>query len=248
MTISIVRPARRWIAYAAAIAAATGLPLSTLSAVAADMPVQPRPPVIERPLWTGFYIGVQGGGGWGSSRLVDPSFNISFAAVAVKSSGWLAGGQVGADWQFGNMVVGGELDALGASIKGSALNLFGSSGPLSTGVSADFRALATGTGRVGYAAGSYLGYIKAGIAWANIDFQAGVGGGFGLPVDVNHQRTGLTAGGGLEMALVGNLSARLEYDFIYFGTSSINLGSQLPVNLDHQIHLATLGLNWRFNE
>ncbi len=147
------------------------------------------------------------------------------------------------------MVVGGELDALGASIKGSALNLDGAGGPVASGVSQDYRALATGTGRVGYAWGSYLGYIKAGVAWANIDSQSGVGAvGPGFPIDVDHQRTGLTAGGGLEMALIGNLSARLEYNFIYFGTSSINLGSHLPVNVDHQIHLATLGLNWRFSE
>ena len=245
MTISILRLARRCIAHAAAIAA-LGLPLS---AVAADFPVQPGPAAVQRPLWTGFYIGVQGGGGWATSRLVDPHFDISFTAVTISSSGWEAGAQVGADWQFGNMVVGGELDALGASIKGSATNLGGSVGALATGVSQDYRALLTGTGRVGYAAGSYLGYIKAGIAWANIDSQSGIGAtGPGVPIDVDHQRTGLTAGGGLEMALIGNLSARLEYDFIYFGTSSINLGSKLPVNVDHQIHLATLGLNWRFSE
>jgi opacity protein-like surface antigen len=240
--MSTVRSACRWIAYAAAIAA-SGFPLSTLSAVAADMPMQPRPSSVERPFWTGFYIGVHGGGGWGSSRFVDPSFSIAFAPVYVKSSGWLAGAQVGANWQFGNMVVGGELDVSGASIKGST-----APDPtfLLSGFSADFRALATGTGRVGYAAGSYLGYVKAGLAWANIDFTSGIDTPF--PTEVNHQRTGLTAGGGLEMALIGNLSARLEYDFIYFGAASINLGAKLPVNLDHQVHLATLGLNWRFNE
>src|SRR5579871_2111317 len=113
MTISILRSARHWIVGTAVVAAVAGsLPLSTLSAAAADFPAQPRPPIVEKPLWTGFYLGVQGGGGWASARLVDPHFDISFAAVDVRSSGWLAGAQVGANWQFGNMVVGGELDAL----------------------------------------------------------------------------------------------------------------------------------------
>ena len=59
---------------------------------------------------------------------------------------------------------------------------------------------------------------------------------------------GLTAGAGLEMALLRNLSAKLEYDFIYFGADAINLGTKRnPSNLDHQLHLLKLGLNWRFN-
>jgi outer membrane immunogenic protein len=251
MIISIVRSARRWIAYAAAIAAA-GLPLSTLSAFAADMLVQPRAPAVERPLWTGFYIGLHGGGGWGRSRLQDPNFALTYLPVFINSSGWLVGGQLGANWQFGNVVVGGELDASGSLINGRTdpdPNFFLS------GFSAGFRALATGTGRVGYAAGQFLGYAKAGLAWANIDLQSGLGVTPPQPpIDVNHQRTGLTAGAGLEMALVGNLSARLEYDFIYFGPASISLGGQSfgaqpdLSNVSHQLHLMTVGLNWRFRD
>lgn len=243
MTISIVRSVRRWIACAAAVAAALS-PLSTLSAVAADMLMQPRPPAVARPLWTGFYIGLHGGGGWGSSRLEDPGFQLTYVPVFIKSSGWLAGAQLGANWQFGNVVVGGELDASGASLKGSTAP---DPAFFLSGFSADFRALATGTGRIGYASGSVLGYAKAGFAWANIDFQSALGTPF--PIDVNHQRAGWTAGAGVEVALVGNLSARLEYDYIDFGAASISLGDRLgPSNVSHQLHLVNLGLNWRFND
>lgn len=251
MTVSIARSARRWIACAAALAAA-GLPLSTLAAAAADMPVQPRPPVVERPLWTGFYIGVHGGGGWGSSRLVDPSFQLTYNPATVNSSGWLVGGQIGANWQFDHFVIGAELDTSGALIKGR-------SDPDPTfffsGFQADFRALATGTGRLGYAAGRFLGYAKFGLAWANIDFQTGLGlppGAPGVPFDVDHQRTGLTAGAGLEVEIIGPLSAKLEYDYIYFGESSIDLGvTKLgtgPAEISHQLNLVKAGLNWRFSD
>jgi outer membrane immunogenic protein len=241
MTISIVRSTRRRIAYAVAIAAtAATLPLSAPSALAADILAQPRPPAVEKPLWTGVYIGVHGGRGWGSSNVDDPGFAITYYPVSVKSSGWLAGAQVGANWQFGSFVVGGELDVSGASVKG---NTVPDPAVLLSGLSAKFLALATGTGRVGYAAGNLLGYAKGGLAWANIDFQSALGTPF--PIDVNHQRSGLTAGAGLEVALARSLSARIEYDYIYFGAASINLGDpRSPSNVDHQLHLVKVGLNW----
>ena len=150
---------------------------------------------------------------------------------------------MGANWQFGSMVVGGELDASAASVKG---NTAPDPAFLFSGFAAKFLALATGTGRVGYAAGNLLGYAKGGLAWANIDFQSGIATPF--PIDVNHQRSGLTAGAGLEVALARSLSARLEYDYIYFGAASISLGGKLgPSNVDHQLHLVKLGLNWLFD-
>jgi len=245
MTISVAQSARRWLAcVVAAAAAATALSLSS-PAVAADMLAQPRPPAVETPLWTGFYLGVHGGGGWGSSRVVDPNFWVAYNPITIKSSGALAGAQMGANWQFGSVVVGGELDLSWANIKGNGQD---PTFITPVGFTADFRALATGTGRVGYATGNFLGYAKAGLAWANIDFKS-----FTLtahPIDVDHQRTGVTAGAGLEMALLGNLSARLEYDFIYFGATAMGLGGQFPnasANVDHQLHLLKAGLNWRFS-
>jgi outer membrane immunogenic protein len=57
----------------------------------------------------------------------------------------------------------------------------------------------------------------------------------------------LTGGVGLEMALLGSLSARVEYDYIYFGAAAISLGTRRnPSNVDHDLHLVKVGLNWRF--
>lgn len=241
MTISIARPAHYRLASAAAIAATlVTIPLATCSAVAADMPLMPRKAVVETPLWSGFYIGVHGGGGWGRSRLEDPLFQISFDPVFLKSNGWLAGAQVGADWQFGNFVIGGELAGSWGSIKGT--NAPNPTSVLS-GQSVDYRALATGTGRAGYAMGNLLGYAKGGVAWANIDYTNALASP--APIEVNHGRTGLTAGAGLEWLVLSNLSARLEYDYVYFGAAAISLGSRVPSNVDHELHLVKFGLNWR---
>jgi outer membrane immunogenic protein len=242
MTISLARSERRRFACAAFIAATlTIVPLSTFSAVAADLPAQP--PAVAAPLWTGFYLGVHGGAGWANSTLVDPDYEITYQPLDTKSQGWLAGGQMGANWQFGSVVVGGEMDLSWSSVKGSSLP---DPAFILSGVSVNYESLATGTGRVGYAFGNFLGYVKGGLAWANIDIKSAAFTAF--PVDVNHQRTGLTGGVGLEWALTSNLSARLEYDYIDFGAQAIQLGTRrTPSSVDHELQLVKLGLNWRIN-
>jgi outer membrane immunogenic protein len=242
MTTSIARSSR-WLSCAAAIAAAAAtLPASVPSASAADMPAQPRPQAAASPLWTGFYFGLHGGGGWGSSRLRDPNYQVAHQPVTVRSSGPLAGAQMGANWQFGNVVVGAELDASWASIKGDV-----APDPNFTfsGFAAKYRALATGTGRVGYAAGSWLGYVKAGVAWADIQFTSITSSP--QPVVVEHSRTGMTAGAGLEVAFYRNLSAKLEYNVVYFGEASQAIGAPNgPGDVDHLLHLVKGGINVRF--
>jgi outer membrane immunogenic protein len=243
MTLSIRRSARLGLASVFAIAAIAATSLSTSSADAADMAVAPRAPVaVAAPLWSGFYIGVHGGGGIANSRLQDPDFQITYFPAYIRATGYLAGGQVGANWQIGNIVVGGELDLSWANLKGNTIgDVFSPISPLS----AKYNALATGTARIGYAMGNVLGYAKGGVAWANIDYTSAAGTPF--PNDVNHQRSGLTAGAGVEVMLFGNLSAKAEYDYLYFGPDTISLGTRrTPSSLQHQLHIGKLGLNWRF--
>jgi outer membrane immunogenic protein len=244
MTISTLRSARRLFSCAAAVTPLlVTTPFAATSAIAADMTIK-APVVAPVPLWTGFYMGIHGGGGLGSSRLVDPDFTIVFDRVTMDTRGALAGAQIGANWQFDNIVVGGEIDASWSSIKGSRP---GDPANIASGLAVAYHALATGTGRIGYASGNVLSYVKAGVAWANIDFQSFTGLAV-APIDVNHQRTGLTAGAGVEYALTNELSARVEYDYLYFGPASIALGTKRsPSSVDHQLHLLKLGVNYRFN-
>ncbi|MBI5321783.1 outer membrane beta-barrel protein [Bradyrhizobium sp.] len=241
MTLSVSHMMRQLVRAAAAIAL-----LTTTSARSADLPVKAAPLPVAAPLWTAFYIGAHGGWGQGRSRLEDPGL-VAFGPnpVFVESRGSLAGVQVGADWQFGNLVVGGEIDASWSSIKGSLTDPAAFVAFFSSGLSAEYKALATATGRVGYAYGNLLGYAKSGVAWANIDYRSGINTPF--PTIVDHQRTGLTAGAGLEFLVMSNLSVRAEYDFMYFGATATSAGCfRMPCNIDHELHLVKLGLNWRF--
>ena len=86
--------------------AALALLTTSFSAQAADIPR----PVYKGPRsvvayynWTGFYIGANGGYGWGSSDWKAP-------VVSVKPKGWLAGGTIGYNYQMGSFVWGLEGD------------------------------------------------------------------------------------------------------------------------------------------
>lgn len=82
-----------------AIATATALFATFISARAADLPMGPAPeykaPVPYVYNWTGFYIGVNGGWGGGQQE----PFNIftdRFDAFTAPLSGWMFGGTAGA--------------------------------------------------------------------------------------------------------------------------------------------------------
>src|SRR5712671_2976020 len=109
----------------AAVAAGGG------SAVAADMPVRPPPPLAASPVyvpdWVGFYVGFHAGGGWGHSSF-EPQFSAtgitgmltSIPELSPNSSGGVFGGQAGYNWQWGPVVGGLEIDFSGADIKGTS--------------------------------------------------------------------------------------------------------------------------------
>src|SRR6266851_7084048 len=101
------------------------------SAVAADIPVRPPPvaaPAIccAVPEWTGFYVGIHGGGGWAHESF-EPSESFSVLGVPVpfvvppnaSPKGGVFGFQFGHNWQWGPVVGGLEIDFSGADIKES---------------------------------------------------------------------------------------------------------------------------------
>src|SRR5262245_14776846 len=96
--------------------ASVGMLVLVGSAAAADLPYRGSP-VARAPVyspyynWTGFYLGINGGGGWGSSTW-DGVGNFSV-------SGGLIGVTGGYNYQFNQFVLGGEADIDWSGIKGS---------------------------------------------------------------------------------------------------------------------------------
>src|ERR1700690_4329971 len=89
-------------------------------ASAADLPVK-APPMVAPVVaynWTGFYVGIEGGGAWGSST---HDFNPLGTHSSFNVSGGLFGGTAGYNYQMGNFLAGIEGDLSWASSNGSTI-------------------------------------------------------------------------------------------------------------------------------
>lgn len=238
--------------------------VSTTPAWAADwappIPVKAPPAIFN---WTGCYLGGNVGGGWGRKDFSDEFFTPSLfpgffgiepaSSPTASTSGWLAGGQVGCNYQFAtNWVVGIEGAGDWANIHGSSDPFFG--GKAVFNAHTDW--LASVTGRLGYAVNNWLFYAKGGAAWAGDKYS--MPGTFeGTPFDYtgSETRSGWTIGGGVEWAFWQNWSARVEYAYYDFGTNSLNLIDTGPVgaytgpdlsSIKQRIQTVTFGVNYRF--
>jgi outer membrane immunogenic protein len=207
---------------------ALALTLGVAAAQAADLPRQmpaKAPVYVEPPFtWTGFYVGINGGGAFGRSSF-GPAFPTAF-----DTSGGLVGGTIGYNWQFNNFVFGLEGDAAWADIRGNAVCGAG----VTCSVRSDF--LATVRGRLGYAFDRFMPYVTGGLAVGNI--RTGVTG-FGTN-DVTN--AGYALGAGVEYAFARNWSAKLEYLYVDLDRGGTIAGTR--ARFDENIVRA--GVNYHF--
>jgi outer membrane immunogenic protein len=204
------------------------------SALAADLSVAPlykAPPVVAPTAynWSGFYVGANGGGGWGTSNWDSAGgFNVS---------GGVIGGTAGVNWQLGHAVLGLEGDVDWSNLKGSATSTLC---PAGCTTSNDW--LATVRGRAGYAFDRFLPYVTGGLAVGDIKTSTpGFAGG-------SQTNAGWTAGGGVELALTNNWTAKAEYLHVDLG--NMNCGFSCGVVANNSVSLKSDmvrgGVNFRF--
>jgi outer membrane immunogenic protein len=223
--------------------------ISAASASAADLPMQSykSPPVVAQVYnWTGFYVGVNGGYGWGTQ---DPLtlFSNRFDRTNFSISGGMFGGTIGAQIQQGYVVLGIEGDLDWANIKGSAISnptIGGTPIGINLNIVSNTSAVGTARIRAGAAMNNWLFYATGGAAFvknsANGTSIAGAACGT-LGVFPNCAasgwRPGLAAGLGAEWGFAQNWSAKLEY--LYIAT----VGSGVSVDY---INTVRAGINYRF--
>ena len=73
--------------------------------------------------WTGFYLGGHVGYGWGTNDWTDPA-GVG-AGISNDFDGFVGGGQLGFDYQIGNLVFGLQGEISGASLEGKAIDVGG---------------------------------------------------------------------------------------------------------------------------
>ena len=216
------------------------------SAQAADLPVAPRPapapPIAYAPPvynWSGIYIGGNIGGGFADSSWPDffGGSNDSF-----NKSGFIGGAQIGANAQFNWFVVGIEGDFDWTGLQGSGSDSFGNS------INTKTEWTSTVTGRIGAAFDRLLVYGKGGVAFA--EDQSTLNDVFGGSASTTFTRTGWTAGAGLEYALSQNWTAKIEYDYLGFGSQNLNLPTPaFPTytsNATLNVQEVKAGINYKF--
>jgi outer membrane immunogenic protein len=198
------------------IAGAALAAISAASASAADLPMQSyksAPVVAQVYNWTGIYVGVNGGYGWGTQDPMTPLSN-RFDRTSFSTSGGMFGGTIGAQIQQGYVVLGLEGDLDWANIKGSGITTPTIGGlilpglPITLNMATNVSAVGTARLRAGVAMNNWLFYATGGAAFikssANGTSIAGVPcGTLGvLPnCSASSLRPGLAAGLGAEWAL-----------------------------------------------
>ena len=199
--------------------------------------------------WTGFYIGGHLGYGWGTSS----SYNMpgvgngdafdGLDGFKFRPNGVLGGVSLGYNWHTDAFVIGFEGDIGYLAVDETEETSAGFA-------TAEYSGYGTLAARAGYGGDRWLGYVKAGVAFADIENQAGaISGGAKDVTDftkLHEVRTGWALGGGVEYAFQPNMSMKIEYLYMDFGDeSSINADGD-RFNHENDIHTLKVGVNYSF--
>jgi opacity protein-like surface antigen len=196
--------------------------------------------------WSGFYVGIVGGGERGRSKHINNTDDIT---PTFDVSGALAGASVGYNEQFAGLwLFGLEGDVSWSNASGNAFDI----PPFNTVRQSGTKERWLGTARIRLGVTPiehWLTYITGGVALA--DIEADVVNPEATYTE-RHARGGWTAGAGVEYAIARNWSVKLEYlhvgltDTSYFtpapAVATSNRGAGVPLDED----IVRGGVNYKF--
>jgi outer membrane immunogenic protein len=260
-----------------AVAAGSGARASELYGGVIPPDVFTAPPAFAPPRaynWTGVYIGINAGGGWDNSHWATSPWPSTPMEGNYSLSGALLGGTIGYNLQAGNssFIVGMEADFAWSGIKGSTppflaqVTTFVLGNPIPIVIptpgctpNCEIRNpwLATARLRLGYSFDwivPIMPYVTAGLGAGRLEADI-----VGTPLGrQSANNVGWTVGAGVEMAISGPWTAKLEFLHIDLNGFSCdkacgNLNSQDPsgniifggVNINAGVNIIRAGLNYR---
>jgi outer membrane immunogenic protein len=243
---------------------ATGLIAGGMAApaLAADLPAgtYTKAPAMIAAIydWSGFYFGLNGGGG-SSHKCWSITNNLGVVGAPAPegchdATGGTAGGQVGYRWQANSWVFGVEGQGNWANLTGSNPSLF--FGPGVANNQTRINGFGLLTGQAGYAWNTVLLYLKGGAAVV-ADRFTGVNPATGTAFDqATDTRWGGAVGTGVEFSFAANWSAAVEYDHMFMGTRAdtfVSTGVNTPVgtlsrvdNIHQDVDMVTAHINYRW--
>lgn len=239
-------------------------------AMAADLAARPYvkapPPAVAVYNWTGFYVGINGGGAWGRSRW--DYLPIGTTTGNFDVSGGLVGGTAGYNWQTGQWVLGVEGDLDWSGVRGTngnrptlpAAGGFICNGPAAAGGTGfacrtENTWLGTVRGRVGYAINNVLLFGTGGVAFGDVKARINSDPGLATFTGATDTRVGWTAGAGIEWGFLPQWSLKGEYRYVDLGSFTCGVqtvaggGGCDPVNtarVNFRENIGLIGVNYRF--
>jgi outer membrane immunogenic protein len=227
-------------------------------ASAADLAARPytkAPPMaVAMYDWSGFYIGLNGGGGWNRNCWdVIPPVGAIAPEGCHSGSGAVFGGQVGYRWQAAQWVFGLEAQGNWADINGSRVSQQFTVGgvPGDTTDRSQIRSFGLFTGQVGYAWNNVLGYVKGGAAVTENRYDHRFTGTNVIIDSARDTRWGGTIGVGLEYGFTPNWSLGVEYNHLFMADRNLTFTNAAGVastvdRIRQDVDLVTARINYKF--
>lgn len=248
------------------IALVTCLSLISTGAYAADLTVEyeAAPVVVDEIKWTGAYIGLNGGYGWGdfessvqtkrpegkSPLPGTPESEIDYeildqATHTASPDGFVGGVQLGYNWQFDQLLVGFEADFQGGNIKGT---VSGGDAPYNFAADTKIDWYGTARARLGYIlADRFLAYATGGLAYGHVESYMSYAG---YDSYVSKTKAGYTVGAGTEYAFDSHWSLKAEYLYTDLGdidSFDAQRGyTKFSAETEASFQTVRMGLNYRF--
>ena len=164
------------------------------------------------------------------------------------STGGIAGGEAGYNWQSGHYVVGVEGDLFWSGVKGNDAAQFNAGA--FPGVGAVDATTCVGAARcaLGAASRSTAGCCSSPAATLSASIQHTNTPPGGAVDQFNVQANGLTAGGGFAYAITDNVIGKFEYRYYDFdGYNRPNPpNGQIPYTTESTYSVVTVGLDFKF--
>ena len=224
-------------------------------AFAADLPVPaPIPPANYYPAaapfnWSGIYIGINGGYGFGSSVWT----NAGVSTGNFNTNGALLGGTLGINYAGfgGGFLFGVEGDIDWSTVRGNssvaACTALGPVVPPGTACATGNNWLSTARVQLGYAFDRLLVFGTAGGAIDAIRVGLNPPGTFFTAPP----QLGWTAGGGIEYAFTDFITAKVEYLYVALGTVACPVGANCGIvtatSISLNENLVRAGVNYKFS-
>jgi len=234
------------------ILAAVGIAVGAAApAVAADLPARApiyskAPAIVDAAYdWSGFYVGINGGGAtsrfdWNADPF--PGFGGGDEG-SHNATGGTVGGQFGYRWQMSSWVFGLEAQGNWADFKGSNASLQFAN----TTNQSKIDAFGLFTGQIGYAWDRALFYVKGGAAVTDNKYTSittGVGGGID---STSETRWGASVGVGFAYAFAPNWSLGFEYNHLFMGNKDVNSAAGfIGDHIKEDVDLFTARVDYKF--